>query len=184
METITFKCPAQITRKIAGHEFTLDFTKVPEETLRWQFLYGTRGLNDYANSAKKVVVDGGGTWTVGDAQGWVDAWLSGKIAEKVQRSSGGSVMDPVAEAARQLACADICARLGGDSPLTWKAAADHATGKKYFTISDKGNVSRNTAAVDEYIERHDAKAPDAVKYATRAKAIVDAKSVDAVEVDL
>ena len=179
--TITLEVPATVTRKIAGHEVTLDFAKAPTESLVWQFLYGTRGINDYANSQKKQVTDGGGEWHKRDSDAWVEAFHTGKIAERAQRTSGASVMDPVAEAARQLACADICAKLGG---LTWKAAAEHAVGAKYFSMTAKGNVTRNTVAVDDYIARHDEKAAEPVRYATRAAAIVAAKSVDAVDVDL
>lgn len=187
MDTITLNItvPRVVTRKVAGHSFDFDFGKAKPEVLAWQLLYGFRGVNDAANGQKSVVTEKGehpDKWTLADSRAYVDSWFDGSIAEKASRGAGASVLDPVAEAARQLACADIIARLG---VRTWKEAAQSAKGAKYFKLSDKGNVARVTEAVDDYIKRADeAQADEAKRYTTRAKVIVEAKSGDAVEVDL
>lgn len=180
--TITINVPATVTRKIAGHTFTLDFAKAPAETLAWQFLYGTRGLNDAANASKKNVADGGGEWTPADSEAFVNAWLDGTVAERARRASGGSTLDPVTVEARKLAARDVVARLG---VKTWKEAATTEKGAKYFKLTDKGNVMALADGLDDYIARHDAKAKDADKLVTRAAAIVNASAADEeVEVDL
>lgn len=180
--TISFDVPATVTRKIAGHTFELRFADAPKETLAWQFLYGTRGLNDAANASKKNVTDGGGDWLAKDSQAFVDAWYDGSVAERARRASGGSTLDPVTVEARKLAAREIVARLG---VKTWKDAAGEAKGAKYFKLTEKGNVMPIAEGLDDYIARHDAKAKEADKLMTRAAAIVAASAADEeVEVDL
>ena len=151
MPTITFDVPDSIKAKIAGHEFTIDTTKIAPACLPLCFVYGVRRkLNDPAGSAHKAVRDEGGTWLASDSEAFITALYDGSLAEKAQRASGESTLDPIMVEARRLAIAEIVTRLGVKG---WKECAAHEKGSKYIKVTEKGNLSVVTSAVDAYIER-------------------------------
>jgi hypothetical protein len=131
-----------------------------------------------AGAAKHVATEKGAkpeAWSHADSLAFFEMWRDGSIAKRARVGASPSVLDPVEEEARRLACTAILKRLG---VKTWKQAVDTAAGAKYFKMSDKGNVSRRDDAIDDYIARHDEKAKDGTHFLLRAQAIVNARDAD------
>lgn len=174
--TVTLEIPATIAKQIGGHDFTLDMSKVAPASLTWLLVYGTRGLNDKANSAKKLVVDGGGSWLLADSRAFVDALYDGSIAERAARS-GTSTVDPIGTEARKLALNDILAKIGAKN---WAEAAKHEIGKKFVQVREAktGNtyMATDDKALDEFIAKNPAR-----DYLGRAKVIVESRNVAAAD---
>lgn len=108
-------------------------------------------------------------------------------AEKQRKAASVSKADPVLALARDLATTDLVAMLNKNKHVFGadeKAWAKHTATEKYFKVSEKGRVTFNLAAMDEYIAKAVTRKNDPADFMAIARERVDSATTIAENVDL
>lgn len=170
---------------IAGQEFVVDFGLMHPT---WVEVHLRKAAQRYVNDSLTAMAG-----ELPSVKAAAAALAFGEIhsgeakAEKPRKAASISKADPVTALARDLATTDLTAMLNknkhvfGQDEKTWAA---HSATAKYFKVSEKGRVTFNMAAMDEYIAKAVTRKNDPVDFVAIAQERVNSAETIADDVDL